>query len=501
MIQKAFVHLADYTGKHRWLIAFLFLLGVFRVYLATSGGHLYWPDEWRYLESVELLQDLVKGDFRLAADHFFQADARPGLVFLNLFPAATQRFFYAAGIIEPASLHYFDIPAVLNVLVSLAISLLFYHILRLLGPGRRLSLLGTVVYSLLVNSNLYIRHLFPCDYSLLLLLAAFFLVLRGAFISGIKVRTVLISGLLAGAAFSVYLGYYLFVAIIAVVIASAAAKKMQRVGLYLLFAAGVTFFWEIIARLIGRLYIWRWDLFHHTARVRQGTYREGYSFAVRYLGEVEGVIGYALIVLFALWCVFFLFRPSTGKIVKAIFLAAAGAYLYSGTLSVVFHHTVFMGRSFHMYLPFLVWGSILAVSRIRSRRIQILISLLVAGMSLFSFSNFAYHYSRLSYPHDFTYRSLQGIPKKEIARVQENRSYREEDLARWPVIAVNLRRCYPLPGKFFPFTPPGGMELVKSVPHPLSFPAYFFEGYTVSQRKELKNRNYQMSIYRRKDCE
>ncbi len=148
-----------------------------------------------------------------------------------------------------------------------------------------------------------------------------------------------------------------------------------------------------------------------------------------------------------------------------------------------------------MYVPFVVLGAMLALSHINNQRVRRAAILFMIVLSLISFVNFVTEYAWLSYPEDFAHRFIPYTPKKDICAVDELKKVKESDIEGYPFVTVNLKILYPI-RKFFPLKTPPGMVLVKSVPHPLNFSAYAFESYSIIERERLRDRKYQMRIYK-----
>ena len=493
--QKLFIPLLSLIKKRGWFILVLLSLAVFRFHLATSGGRMYWPDEKLYNLSAKFLDAIEAGNYREGLGYLFRTyPDRPGFVFLSAIPASIQRIIAGDGKVEFGDPDYFDPPALFNVLVSLLISVVFYRVLLILTGRPNQALLGMVVYGLLCNTNLYIRHLVPYDYSLLLFLISLFLVLRSDSISGITPRTAILSGIVSSLAFLVYPGYFLFVAIIAVLVFFLSRRRLAMILLHLLPAAAVIVLAELLARFSGSEYVL--DFLQLGIR-SQGSFEEGYVFAWRYLTEVEGLIGYALSGLFLIYLLYLLRRPPRSPAAAALFLAATGAYLFNGTYSVVFKSMVFRGRLFHMYVPFLVWGAVMTLNSIRREGVRIALCLALFGLSLVSFFPFAVRYGGIWYPRDFRYRFLGDAGEGDAAFIREDKQIGKGDLAGAMFVAVNLNHFSKIYGGHYPFDPPDDLRLIKSVSHPLNFRAYPFEGYSVAERRILRERDYQMRMYLR----
>ncbi|MFA5088708.1 MAG: hypothetical protein WC552_06710 [Candidatus Omnitrophota bacterium] len=474
-----------------WFLLFLLFLAVFRFSLTTSG-HRYWPDEGHYLQAFDVLESVLQGKFLSAGVHFFEARGRPGFVLFSMVPACIQHIASQLGIIDPNNPHLFDIPSIFNVFYALAITIIFYQILLLVIKNSWYSLIGTMIYSLLCNTNVYVRHLLPYDLSLFMFMAAFFLLLRaGRCGAQMKARDVIIGGALSALAFLTYSGYYLFVLVNGILVFLLARQKLREVFLYLFSAAAVIVLWELIARISGQSFIHNSLIL--STDITQGTYSEGYVFLFRYLIAVEKSIGMALILFFSICSLLIFTRVAIP--LKPVFLILILGYLCHATLGVFFHKIVFYGRIIHMYVPFLVLGTMAVVSRIPWERWRRLVICVLIGLSLLSFTQYAFSYLSLHYPEDFKQQFLSSFPPGSVCKVDELRGAQRFDLNKYSAVAVNVNFLYPIPIWFLPIDPPSSMELVKSVQHPVNFPSHLFEGYTVLERERVQARKYRMRLY------
>ena len=189
------------------LVLLIAIIAGYRLLLARSG-QLYWADEFRYLHALHFLDDLRHGHTRTAAGWLFgeYTGARPGYILLSTVPAALQGLAYVAAGIAPESQNFYLIPVIFNVAISLAAALVFFRLLVMVTADQWLALAGTVVYSLLTNTNIYARHLFPFDLALLLLLGSLVLVTNQSTAPRLFWRVVA-AGLLSGLAYTTYPGY------------------------------------------------------------------------------------------------------------------------------------------------------------------------------------------------------------------------------------------------------------------------------------------------------
>ncbi|MCH8966147.1 MAG: hypothetical protein IID43_00575 [Planctomycetes bacterium] len=496
--RNAIIRTTEHLKVHRWLFLFIVLLGLFRLYLGTSG-HLYWPDEKRHIHAVHIVNHVTKGNISKALYHVFDTSARPAHLLLYALPAGVQIALERTGMVSPDNPHLYDVYSVLNVLVSLPIAVLFYHILLLWTRSQWTALFWTVVYSLLCNTNLYIRHLVPYDHSLLLFMCAFYLALRPSPSVRQRDKAAVVCGIISAVAFAAYPGHYVFVLIITAAVCASAARKLRAGIIHLSSAAAVLGVLEFLSHLAGRSYLAISLRLSATLQEEQGTFEEGYVFLLKCMTASEGVIGYTVLFLFFIYILFILPRRS-GRL-KAVFATVVLGYLVHATFSVVFHQLVFYGRIMHMYVPFVVLGAALAVNHLHGSRIRKSVMGLVSVISLVSFIGFASEFTQLSYPNDLTYNWLSNVPAERVYWASEfgnSGSVSERELGDYDALAVNVQYVFIIPEESIVVAPPRQMVLARAVPHPSSFAAYQFEGCSSEMRQRLVDRQYDMRIYTRR---
>jgi len=475
--------------QYRWLIIFLLGLCCLRMFLITSG-HLYWPDELRYINAFYALDGLQNGNFKKLSYFIFNAHGRPGYVLLSMIPATFQLIVSNAGWLTYPNPQFFDIPSAFNVLVTLGISFTFFAIAWRLFKNYGYALLATVVYSLLCNTNLYLRHMLPYDLSLLLFLLAMFGLLKDHEDRGLGIFTAFWTGMLSSLGFATCPSYYFFVILLALIVFIRSQKKLLSATLHIFSFLSIFGILEAFSRMGHRSY------FENSRKlsglVTQGSFEEGFVFLPKYLVSVEGMIGSLLLLLFV---TFLIFLPKKTKSLKIIFGIVVFGYCFHAAMGVFFHKMVFYGRIMHMYFPFVVLGAVSAVQSWPNIKWKQGVTALTLLISLFSFSVFFLTYIQLSYPIDFRYKHLKGIPKDIIFKTSEIRPVTPFSLEKREVIAVNAEHLYPIPEEFIPIQMPSRLKLVSMQRHPLGFSAYPFEGYSVEERKRLHERQYQMKIY------
>jgi len=476
------------TSKNGWVILFFILLTCFRLSL-ISKGHRFDLDEARYLNSLYVWIELSRGHFSQAIAYFFNALGRPGFVLVSLIPAGCQLVLAHFKIISFANLHFYDIPSFFNVLVTVINSVLFFRILVLLVSDGMIALGGTIAYSLLVNTNLYIRHLFPYDYSLLFFFIALLLILRDVANKQSRLRTAVLCGTLSALGALVYPGYYALAFMMAFIFTVSWRSNFLIIISYFFCFLVTLMFFEVMSNVVGLSYIK--ELCVLSTTVNHGDFSEGFFFIIRYIKEVEGGNGAFVFVSFILYSLYFMFKDSTAF--KWLLVAAIFMYSYNAVMGFVFSQTVFYGRTLHMYFPFLVLAAARAISLISGQIWRkILISILIL-CSFSSFIPFAYTYSRLSYPGDIFFKYLSHIPLNKIMWASSNDYLPSNGGKDYSAILLNLE-AYDNIG-YKPSFFPSNMVLRLTQLHPLNFPAYTFEDYSPRERKSIKRGRFQMQIY------
>lgn len=572
------------TRLRRVDVASAIFLGALALYhLALQDrGAMAWGDEYLYRDALGAVAALSQLDLQGFCRELTGFGARPGEATLRLVPAAIQWLLEAgAGLsrFDPMSLRIAVLP---NVVISLLLSIAFYRLaLRLLDQHRPLALLATGIFSLLVNSNVWIRHVVPYDTALALwlvtleralriptgsssvrwrpclwalvlaatglvlypagfllsraaglpaavvglacLVAALHLTLKGADPEwGRWCRT---TGVLSGCALVVYPAFYSFAAVVALVIlvsgrpGSLVSISGARSIAALVFGLGVLvvmFVYEVVARVGGVSYLA--SALRLSGTIKQGSFEEGYVFVIRYLLQVEWLIGAAIVLLGAVYAVTMVWRWRRGEAMSPArvhldrcLIVFGCLYLVYATQSTVLHKMTFTGRYLRMYLPVLVIVAVAVIGDVRSARWRRLACGIIASLSLVSFGWFVVDYSRAAYPNNVLHDL--GIGFEDV--VPENRVY---ESAIIPDYGLPLKRMtaganyvtrpgdrrfvlvnfgwFDLEGAgFAPYVPPAGARLVYRGRHFLTWRSSRFEAYGAARRRELVERGYDLRVY------
>lgn len=330
------------------------MLGLYRASLLGHGAFA-WPDEQLYSDALQTVTALSHGDITRACTALTGFGARPAEATLRLIPAALQIWLERTQGISPYNPQSFLIPTSFNVIASLLLSLVFYRLSRrFLSDDRRAPLVATIVFSLLVSSNAFVRHVVPYDTALMFCLLSLLLGVQrepsgsapvgvkraalavivagaglflypvsfllgrepakiGALIALVAVLSGLaivcrdevaegkhwaLVGLVAGCGLAVYPAYYPFPVMVGAIIvlrterAPYVALSMVRLraGLVYGFAALSVMLFFEVIARVGDV-SYLACAYRLSRTITQGSFEEGYIFLAKYFSEVEGVIG------------------------------------------------------------------------------------------------------------------------------------------------------------------------------------------------------------------
>jgi hypothetical protein len=362
---------ADYP-----LIVLLGLIGIYRFSLLGVGAYA-WPDEYLYNDALGAVAAFLQLDLNEACRSLTGFGARPAEATLRLIPAAIQfivKEVWDIGLYDPKSLLIATFP---NILSSLLLSVVFYRVSMIFFEGdRAVAVLVTTIYSLLTNSNIYLRHVLPYDTALFFCLLSLYCVLRikvvtdsrleprrlimawgitGSVVliypvvfylyrpSGLPMAIIIwasilyslrlvvannaaadtrewiIAGLVSGFGLAVYPAYYAF----PVAVVTIAVLGSRDTALFSLSRDGAR-----VGSLLGLSILCVMFFYEIVSRIggesyigcairlsrtiTQGSFEEGYVFIPKYFIEVERSIGVALIFLAGVYFITTLFRQVIG---------------------------------------------------------------------------------------------------------------------------------------------------------------------------------------------
>ncbi len=286
----------------------------------------------------------------------------------------------------------------LNVGVTLIVLLLIYSLVRRWTRSGWTALTTAMVHGLLFNTYAYVRHLLPYDESLALFLCALLIIIREESSPNYPIRSGVLAGVLSGLGFACYPGYYAFPVILAAVCLGMSWRRTGRLTAYAASSAVVLGAFELLTRVSGTSYCA--EIVELPSTIAMGDFSEGYFYVGRYLRDVEGAAGVTLLVLFGVFVALMVWRrgPDLPRSLRVSILTAVGCYLWHATMGAVFHYMVFYGRLLHMYMPFLVLGAVMTLTRLPRARYRAVGLGVLLVVSIISFVPSAKEYCALVYP-------------------------------------------------------------------------------------------------------
>jgi hypothetical protein len=508
------VYLMKIASK-RVLLFFIFII-IIRFSL-IGKGMIAIPDEVRYFYSPFAVESLEQGNWRNFWINIHTIQGRPGDALVKLIPAYIQmQLNYRLGVYQENQKSLI-IPTVFNVIISIFLLLVFYKLSKYFLKEDTASFISLLIYALLTSSNIYIRHVLPYEYALVVDLYLLYLILTKK--SSIVLYSIV--GFFAGFGFTIYPGYYYFAGIILVFILKrleifkfTARKFIMFLSFIFLFFTPLLFM-EYTAKLVSRTYIQ--ELLGVSTLIIQGSYQESFTFLMSYLVEVERYIGVFLLFVSIIYLINTIYKIIADKsfLILKNDLNLLGMILIAGYLIQAANnfrsHSVFYGRLIHMYIPFLVWMSISIVYQIRKKKIRNNVLTIVLLTSFISFANFYLNYLNMDYPRDIIYNmgiNTNLLSDKDIV-FESNVLRKTGSPAPWDVktnypynndpnyVLVNFGYLFNFKDSYGKFIPDAKMKLIYDKPHFLLLPAYQYEGFSPLERKFINERKYEMKIYKR----
>jgi len=508
------------TAKAWTFVLIGLIVVVLGVRLSFVGrGAMAFPDEERYYQALEAIKSFTAGHVKAGFAHLVHTQGRPGEALLRMLPAAAQGIWYTLG--GPSS--HAPVSLLLPVLFTYGISvvalLLYYRLARMLSADKLGALLTTLVYACLVNSNLYIRHVLPYDLALCSFFALLVWLLREEHAHSLPTWKAYLLGAGATFTFTIYPGYFFVPVVVMVVLLSSLATNLRsRVYKLVAFGAGalsVLGSFEMLGQLTHYSYFQ--SCLHLSGSIIQGDFQESFSFAFKYLAEVEGWLGYLLLMLAGMRVLGHVYqarRSNNGKLkadgprTYALYLGMLGSFLAYAALGYWGHKLVFYGRILHLFLPFLVLFGVGASWQMVGPRARLPFAVLLMVVALSSFGRFAVRYRAVQYPIDLLLQPAAGLARQKTvfisqSETSDNDNYvlaqqhlASQQTAGGEAILVNFSFLYPIAGPGCNDIPlPAGYQEVLAVPHFLTFPAYNFEGFAPHERAMLRRCQYQCKVY------
>jgi len=487
------------------LVAKVFLLG---------RGYLSNPDEYRHVASQDAIEFLKKGEVKSAVKQLFEVQGRPGLALVGMIPAAFQNIIANALKVGYNGHEAAWVIYIYNFIIFLFILLLLFKISSQVGLSREIGLTVVLLYSLSINGYIYLRHIFPYDFSLLLLLLAFWYFLSKKAIWNLKHGFVF--GFIAAFAFIVYPGYFPVVMALGLffvlsVYSGSGLKLLLRHSL--ISAAGGVFLFaifELLAQYCGVSYLL--DAKQLSGTITQGSFEESFSFIFKYLWQAEFPLG--ILYLVSLFTgIFFLvqdFKTGSNVDTSYLYLCLFIGFVIYAALGQFFHKMVFYGRLVHQFYPFLALLFGYSIHKIflskpkwpaaTATGISAIVILLLSLPNHFVFAD-------MHYPREIMDKVKPFESKYQIVSYCERQSHIDNSAvinkdtstqAKPKLYLINC--CYPtgpdLPGDFSGFNAPDSSSVILSYDHFINMTAYQFEGGNIEQRAQYRKNPLYLQAYK-----
>jgi hypothetical protein len=503
------------------IIACIIFMTVHKLTLIGSG-FLALPDEMRYVAAIDVLQYLSKLKIIPAIDALFSTQARPAETLVKMIPAAVQYISSKVlhlNLLESRNTYPIFI---FNFIIYCCILRYHFNISNILLKDRLLALVSVLFFSALTNSYLYLRHALPYDESLLIFLIVIYKVLIYNENKQFSFKKTFFLGFFAFFGYMVYPGYFPLYIVSAGLFFFLELDKnnfLEKVYQATTYTLGSLFclgIFEGLSRVAGGSYIA--DALSISGSITQGSFEESYSFIVKYLFEVEGVMGGVLLFGVFLYYSILIFSFRKSIVNKRLFLLGIfliGIYFTYASIGYFFHKMIFYGRLLHQYMPFICLFSVFAFNEIILKlapKIPIFskCEMILSLFSLVFLINYCLNYwayTAFAYPRDMAWAVSEKYQLKDIDNICEHadcwslvpveedkilRGSARRDTLKPDIIFVNACYFYPFDDlkKYQPYYPSSAYILVDSQRHFANCKAYQYEGYSIKERQNLDSVNF-----------
>lgn len=504
--------------KNTILFALICLSVLLKIIILGNGLYTF-PDEYRYIASQDAFEAIRHGDWQKAIKLMYTVDGRPALVLLGLIPATAQ-IITANFFMIPYNCQAIDyILYGYNLFIFLFILRLLYVIGFKTGIQKEQSLLAVLIYACGVNAWLYIRHAFPYDTALLIVLFTISYLIKNA--DRLQKRHALFTGFLLALSFALYPGFYLLIAAVSLVFAWIAFSR--QAFLKLSATAGtsgllVLVVFEMLAKVVGTSYLQ--EAKHLSGTIIFGDFADTIFFPIKYLWKADYAIG--IIVFIGSFIALFQFVKSVSNrswknqlqqnfpvLFSVSAMLALFAFMVQGP---IVGKMVFYGRTFHQFYPFMVllfcWW---LFKQPKLDKPAVLYG--IAGLALLTNLYVAVQYCKIDYPRNFSkyvnahftgykkvvYESEMKIPGKTMSVLNDCFPYLPDeskipfckDSTKTLVLVNNCYMWLPDMGTVKKDYRDGGKVIYKKK-HFTNFYPYLFEGAEIVSREMYEKSGFEM---------
>jgi hypothetical protein len=435
----------DQQALKYFIIAIIVLVTAIKLDL-IGAGFLAFPDEVRYCESGRALQNIAELKIDAAIKDIYLTQGRPADAIVNIIPNALQYLtarIFNLSLYEPENTY----PLFLfNFVIYCLILIIFYKIANLLLKDNILALISVLLYSTLTNSYVYLRHALPYDLSLLIFYFIIYKIVIHTNENNLSFLNSLIIGFCSFLGFLVYPGYFpLFIVAVIILFFNNLSKiyiykKLYYSGSYILGSIVCLVIFDKIGRIAGRSYIY--DAIDLSKTITQGSFKESFSFILKYLFGVEGITGIFLLVGLSTFFLIMLYRIKNKtfkqySLINLLAIALLVNYLAYASAGYFFHKVVFYGRLLHQYLPFICILSIYSINKILNKltRKSKLVLSLISIMFIVNFGVNFINYKSCSYPRDILWNLIKTNNPNNVKNI-----FAYDD--HWPVMPIGSESIY-----------------------------------------------------------
>ncbi len=500
--------------NHKIILIIIVLISIYKLTLINKGFKTF-PDEERYNQTGSFLKNLSENEPFLAVQSLFSTQGRPGEVLVKSIPLFFQFLsskILGLEILEPDN----SFPLfIFNFIVCGFILLVHYKFSNLFLKNKFLSLFSVLIYCCLIASYISLRHADPYDFSFLTLYFVLYKSIKYYQKETRNHQEIVYLGFVAFFGYLNYPGYILLYLTIAILISIlfllkfgflTSLKKTFFFGLGSIICLGI---FESLAWIVDKSYIK--DAMILSKTIVQGSFEECYSFLFKYLIEVEGIIGFLLIIgiVFMIICTF---KKDSNFTLKILFLIILIVFLSYATLGFFMHKVVLYARILRQFLPFLALFFVFGLNEFfkpeKYKNVVIWIIITICTINYFIEIE---QYKSYFYAKDVVWELYKKHKTKNFEQQYEYENVYSSDLIYFEkatknhpiksnnkLILVNFGLYYPFDSlnKYHIYKKTANQKLILSLKNAVQYKAYLFEGFNIIERNNMKKVLLDLRVYK-----
>ena len=499
--------------SNKILLFVIVLISLYKLTLIGQGFKVF-PDEERYSQTGLFLKNLSENEPFLAVQSLFSTQGRPGEVLTKTIPMFCQVVtskILGLEILEPDN----SFPLfIFNFIICGLILIVHYRFSKLFLKDKFLSLFSVLFYSCLIASFISLRHADPYDVSFLILYFIFYKIIKNYLDNAIKNLQLVYLGFFAFFGYLNYPGYILLYLTIVIVCFCLLLQKLSFVQSFkklLLFGLGnfiCLSIFEFLSWTVHKSYIG--DAVTLSKTIIQGSFEECYTFMFKYLLEVEGLLGFLLIIGLFLMTIC-LFKKTSSSILKTLFIVSVFVFLSYASLGFFMHKVVIYARLLRQFIPFLVLFFVFSLNELlKSNNQKKVVLWAITTVCVFSFIKEINEYKSYFYAKDVVWQLYKKHKTKNFEQQYEYPNVYSSDLyyfnkrtknyavvANTKMILVNFGLYYPFDDikKYKVYKNTNNQKLILSLKNFVQYKAYLFEGFNIIERDNMNKSNLDLKVY------